>query len=362
MNPLKGYLAEVGERFSRRIPLSESVPMPVNAVLPGRRNNPPSKEGEKKVPPLSVYNPIHYQELPELFMDFISSLTGKSPSTTGAGSEGALTKGPFNMLLPVYDLNNALLSYLLGDYNVYTTPAGHIGSNIRVDHDISMLVPEIWSRLRESERNPQKLIQEGSLEKMEDFEYNGVHVPAGRLGYRITEVFCYKYLGKIFDEPQSIFSEDILKPETQGMEAFVDGVLNIVSGQKKAAMNYFQDGSVEEAIPPITALLHIMINGEYEGLTLESPALREMFSRESVIASDWYAERLKNKQQIDIRLMEEMVENLQEFIASPINASVITEFRYDERLEKAKETLAYYRSDEYLKELVGTIGASSMAL
>jgi len=46
--------------------------------------------------PLAIYNPIHYQELPELFMDFICSLTGKSPSTTGAGSEGALTKGPFN--------------------------------------------------------------------------------------------------------------------------------------------------------------------------------------------------------------------------------------------------------------------------
>jgi hypothetical protein len=28
---------------------------------------------------LSVYSPIHYQELPELFMDFICSLTGKSP-------------------------------------------------------------------------------------------------------------------------------------------------------------------------------------------------------------------------------------------------------------------------------------------
>ncbi len=64
---------------------------------PGRRNNPP--EPEIGVPPLAVYNPIHYQELPELFMDFICSLTGKSPSTTGFGSEGALTKGPFNALL-----------------------------------------------------------------------------------------------------------------------------------------------------------------------------------------------------------------------------------------------------------------------
>ena len=58
---------------------------------------------------LAVYNPIHYMELPELFMEFIASLTGKSPSTTGAGSEGALTKGPFNALPPIYDLNSALL-------------------------------------------------------------------------------------------------------------------------------------------------------------------------------------------------------------------------------------------------------------
>ncbi|MBP6492423.1 MAG: hypothetical protein KA282_05555, partial [Clostridia bacterium] len=188
MNPIKTYLAEVGERFSRKISLDQPMYMPVNSILPGRRNNPPGEENGKKILPLSVYNPIHYQELPELFMDFVSSLTGKSPSTTGAGSEGALTKGPFNMLLPVYDLNNALLSYALGDYNAFTTPAGHIGANIRVDHDISMLVPEIWSRLKETERNPQKLIREGSFEKVRDFEHNGVVVPASRLGYRMTDV------------------------------------------------------------------------------------------------------------------------------------------------------------------------------
>jgi hypothetical protein len=266
------------------------------------------------------------------------------------------------MLLPVYDLNNALLSYILGDYNVYTTPAGHIGSNIRVDHDISMLVPEIWSRLKESERNPEKLIREGSLEKIEDFEYNGVHVPAGRLGYRITEVFCYKYLGKIFDEPQSIFSEDILRPETQGMEAFVDGVLNIVNGHKKAALNYFQDGSIEEAIPPIKALLHIMVYGEYEGMTLESKEIRDLFKRENVISSDWYTERIKNKQKIDIQLMEKMIDNLESFTSNPINASVIKEFRYDERLKKAKEVKAYYQTDAYLEELKGSIGAAAFPL
>ena len=362
MNPLKTYLAEVGERFSRKIPLGQPVLMPVNSVLPGRRNNPPGEEGGKKILPLSVYNPVHYQELPELFMDFISSLTGKSPSTTGAGSEGALTKGPFNMLLPIYDLNNALLSYVLGDYNVYTTPAGHIGTDIRVDHDISMLVPEIWSRLKETERNPERMIEEGSFEKLDDFEYNGIQVPASRLGYRITEVFCYKYLGKIFDEPQSIFSDDILKPEKQSMEAFVDGVLNIANGHKKAALNYFQDGSVEDAIPPIKALLHIMAYGDYEGHTLESSEVRDLFKKETILSSEWYGKRLKNKQQIDSNLIRKKIDNLEAFIANPINASVIKEFHYDERLKAARETLRYYQSDAYLEALKGTIGAVAITL
>lgn len=361
-NPLKTYLAEVSERFSRKIPLEQPVLMPVNAILPGRRNNPPGEEGGKKILPLSVYSPIHYQELPELFMDFISSLTGKSPSTTGAGSEGALTKGPFNMLLPVYDLNNALLSYVLGDYNVFTTPAGHIGPNVRVDHDISMLVPEIWSRLRETERNPVRLIQEGAFEKLEDFDYNGMKIPASRLGYRMTNVFCYRYLGKIFDEPQTIFSEDILKPEKQDMEAFVDGVLNIANGHKKAALNYFQDGSIDDAIPPIKALLHIMAYGDDQGRTLESVEVRDLFKKETILVSDWYSARLRNKQQIDIDLIQTKINNLEAFIANPINASVIKEFQYDERLQAAKETLEYYQSDSYLESLKGTIGAAAVSL
>jgi len=165
IEPIQNYLSEIGVRLFRRVPMDKHVLLPVNSVLAGRRNNPPGMEKGKKILPLSVYNPIHYQELPELFMDYISSLTGKSPSTTGAGSEGALTKAPFNMLLPIYDLNYALLSYVLGDYSAYTTPAGHIGPNVKVDHDISMLVPEIWSRLTEEERNPDQLIQGGALEK-----------------------------------------------------------------------------------------------------------------------------------------------------------------------------------------------------
>src|SRR3954468_16413765 len=105
-------------------------------------------------------------------MEFICSMTGKSPSTTGAGSEGALTKGPFNALPPIIDLNAALVSYLLTGDAVFITAAGCVGPHFRVDHDVSLLVPEIWCRMSVAERNPQTLIADGCLEKCEDFEHN----------------------------------------------------------------------------------------------------------------------------------------------------------------------------------------------
>jgi hypothetical protein len=135
------YLAYVGTRLFRKIPVDKPVLFPVNAVLSGRRNNPP----EKGIRPLAVYNPIHYQELPELFMDYICSLTGKSPSTTGAGSEGALTKGPFNALLPIKDLNSALVSFILTGYDGFSSAAGYIGPKYKVDHDISLLIRNLES-------------------------------------------------------------------------------------------------------------------------------------------------------------------------------------------------------------------------
>jgi len=46
--------------------------------------------------------------------------------TRAAGSEGALTKGPFNALPPIYDLNNALVSYLLTGHEAFVTAASQI--------------------------------------------------------------------------------------------------------------------------------------------------------------------------------------------------------------------------------------------
>ena len=347
------YIAEMGIRLFRRVPLDQPINTPVNAVLPGRRNNPPDKE--KNIAALAVYNPIHYQELPELFMDFICSLTGKSPSTTGAGSEGAMTKGPFNSLSTTADLNNALVSFILCGYDGFSSAAGYVGPYRRIDHDVSLLIPEIWCRLPLPDRDPGYLIKQGYLEKLEDFEYKGATVLASRLGYRITKGFVHAYFGKIFDNPTTVFDDAMLKPETQDMDVYVDGIHNITSAQRRVAQRYIDDGTIEGACPPIKALLYIMAEGSYHGKNANHPEIRRLFSRKCLLTSDWYQQRLALKQQLDVQLGHKHVDYLRHRL------NIVTEPDEKTNLEKqivtAKDKLQFLESADYLSSLQGTIGA-----
>jgi hypothetical protein len=354
-NPRETYLAEIAARLEREIPAGHPVHFPVNAVLAGRRNSPP--EPELGLPPLAVYNPIHYQELPELFMEFVSSLTGKSPSTTGFGSEGALTKAPFNALWPVVDLNNALLSAILTGSAGFTTSAGYVGPKVRVDHDISMLVPEIWCRMRVHEHDPRFLISEGFLERIEDFTFGGRTILASRLGYRITPHFVDRFLGRLFETPDAVFPEEMLRPEKQSLELFAAGVDAIVEAQRRVALNYFEDGSIEAACPPLRALLHIMAHGSCEGTRLDDPCFRKLFDREAVLSSDWYRERLRVKQERDKTLWRRHVAALERFQQAGTAASTACDFSVEERIGEARDQLTRVSSEAYLDELRGTIGA-----
>ncbi|HVV71177.1 MAG TPA: hypothetical protein VHI52_06715, partial [Verrucomicrobiae bacterium] len=347
------HLAAMGMRLQRRLAQDQPVLNPVGAVLPGRRNNPP--EGE--IRSLAVYNPIHYFELPELFMEFICSMTGKSPSTTGAGSEGALTKGPFNALPPIIDLNNALVSWILTGHNGFVTAAGYVGPRCRVDHDISLLVPEVWCRMLPEERDPQFLLANGYLEQCKDFELSGRRVLAGRLGYRINERFVHAFFGRVFSHPHAVLTEEMLKPELQSMEIFADGMDNIIATQKRVAAMYFNDGSIAQACPPLKALLHVMRDDTWEGKDLNHPDLRRLFTRESMLDSAWYAERLTAKQKVDQRLWRRHVEYLNRFLKKTVYADEAARLGITSRLAKARKTLEEVESPSYLDKLRGTLGA-----
>jgi hypothetical protein len=350
------HISEIGARIYREIPSDRPVFFPVRAVLAGRRNNPP--QPEINLPPLAVYNPLHYQEIPELFMDFISSLTGKSPSTTGFGSEGALTKGPFNALWPVVDMNNALVSMILTGYAGFTSAAGHVGPRYQVDHDVSMLVPEVWCRLEVQERDPAFLIQKGYLEKVNDFDFQGRRVLASRLGYRITSLFTDNFLGRIFEMPGSVFTEEMLRPEKQDLAQFVGGVESIVESQTRVARQYIADGSVNAACPPLKALLHIMAHGTYEGMTVDDARFRALFTRDSLLASEWYQERLRTKQLRDIALWRRHTAALEAIQAARKDAAN----NLADRLAYAREHLARVSAPGYLNALTGTIGADPFHL
>jgi hypothetical protein len=343
----------MGARLNRRLPLHAPVLFPVISVLSGRRNNRP----EEGIRPLCVYGPIHYQELPELFMDYVCSLTGTSPSTTGTGSEGALTKGPFNALAATADLNNALVAMLLTGYAGFSSAAGFIGPRYRVDHDISLLIPEIWCRLFPHERDPKRLIEAGHLEKLEDYEFAGKQVLASRLGYRITAKFVHNFFGRLFDNPTAVFTEEILKPEVQDPAVFADGVDNIVQAQQRVAEAYFADDSIADACPPLKALLHIMAHGHYEGKDANHPGIRALFTRDALLASDWYRERLATKQQRDVALWERHVRSLTEFLARAGHRDEAERLGIGKRLEYARAEIERVRAPEYLSSLVGTIGA-----
>ncbi len=138
---------------------------------------------------------------------------------------------------------------------------------------------------------------------------------------------------------------------------FAAGVDAIVETQRRVALNYFEDGSVEAACPPLRALLEIMAHGSYEGKGVDDPRIRVMFTRESLLASDWYRERLRVKQQRDIALWQRHVRALEEFRVAEQEFPPQDDIDFESRSALARAQLARVSSPAYLDELVGTIGA-----
>jgi hypothetical protein len=350
-------VAELSARLVRRLPSAAPLLLPVEVVAAGRRNNPP----DGSVPPLCSYSPLHYMEVPELFMEFISSMTGKSPSTTGAGSEGALTKGPFNAMPAIIDLNASVLSYALTGYDGWVSAAGYVGPHVRVDHDFSLLVPELFSRMTPHERDAGNLIAEGALEKLTDFEYDGRRVAASRLGYRMTDRMATKYFGRIFLHPDVVFTPEMLRPELQDVGIFAESIATIVTTHERVARSYFQDGTIALAVPPLRALLEIMAEGlTAAGWGLDSPEFRVMFTRETVLASDWYAQRLDAKQAAASARANAGLAAIEKFVSTPGNEEPTARLDMPARVKAARVEAQQLASPEYRERLVGTAGSTPL--
>jgi hypothetical protein len=267
-----------------------------------------------------------------------------------------LTKGPFNALPPIHDLNAALVSYILTDLPVFSSAAGWIGPRLRVDHDFSLLVPEIWARMSPAERQPRYLIEHHYLERCDDWTHDGKPVLASRLGWRITSRFVQNFCGRVLGNPSTLFDEELLRPELQDRGVFAEGMDNIVQAMRTAALCYFADGSIEQAIPPLDALLHIMRDGTWRGHPAAAPEVRQLFTREVMLKSEWYAARLEAQQRRDLDHWTRRADYLEKFLARPNYADIAESFGVSEKLTAAKAAAAAAREKGYLAALVGTIG------
>jgi len=355
MIPWNKYLTYKVIQLHRKLSNEQPLFVPIDSILSGRRCNPVeiNKKGFR-LRALAVFSAIHYYEYPELMIEYITSMTGASPSTYGAGSEGALTKGPFNCLPGIIDLNNILIAMILCGYQGFVTAAAYCGPKYKISHDVSMLIPEIWSRMRPSEQCPKYLLEHGFLEAVPDVSYKGKVYPGKRLGYRITEAFCLEFLGRIFTAPNTVLPTEFLKPELQSLELYADSYEFISITDSHVCNNYIKDGTIEGAIPPLKKLILIMANGgEHEGVTLDSPEFRNMFTEEYVLSSQWYKDRLDLKQKQEIAYYYTQIANLKKYMEK--NPKSLSD-ELPKRLEEMVKFVKYVDSSQYRDDLIGTIG------
>ena len=137
---------------------------------------------------------------------------------------------------------------------------------------------------------------------------------------------------------------------------FAAGVDAIVESQRRVALAYFEDNSVEAACPPLKMLLHIMAKGSFEGMTITDPRLRAQFTRGAVLASDWYTERLQAKQRLDSALWRRHLAALESFRSSGMETP--SDLDFEKRVAAARTEQERVDSPAYLTQLVGTLGAN----
>jgi LPS O-antigen subunit length determinant protein (WzzB/FepE family) len=99
-----------------------------------------------------------------------------------------------------------------------------------------------------------------------------------------------------------------------------------------------------------------MAYGQFEGKDIRHPDIRRMFTRDQVLASDWYKNRLVAKQKVDIALWTRHVDYLKTYIDQTRGETGLESLRLSARLQTAQEQLAVVSRPGYLQTLVGTIG------
>jgi len=81
-----------------------------------------------------------------------------------------------------------------------------------------------------------------------------------------------------------------------------------------------------------------------------------MFTRENLLASDWYRARLAAKQTVEMALWKRHVAYLDAFLLRVTHRSEAERLQISQRRDFAAAELARVSAPKYLESLVGTIG------
>src|SRR5690606_27272785 len=97
-----------------------------------------------------------------------------------------------------------------------------------------------------------------------------------------------------------------------------------------------------------------------DGLTLDDPRFREMFTREAVLASDWYAARLDAAQAQLVARADAGISAIEDLIeadtSGPAGGAVTERLALEERLAEVVAARDEAASPALRERLVGTLG------
>ena len=80
-----------------------------------------------------------------------------------------------------------------------------------------------------------------------------------------------------------------------------------------------------------------MKDGQFEGAGLGSSKIRDLFTRESMLASDWYAERLQSQQTHDIAMWKTNVQYLENYLQRQTHSGVAKRLDIESRLTESRK-------------------------
>jgi len=153
----------------------------------------------------------------------------------------------------------------------------------------------------------------------------------------------------------------MLRPELQDVAIFAESIATIVTTHQWVARSYFDDDTIALAVAPLRALLEIMAEGvTEEGWGLDSPEFRGMFTREAVLASGWYAQRLDAKQAAASARAKAGLAAIEKSVSTPGNEEPTARLGMPERVEAARASAQQLSSPEYRDQLVGTVGSTPL--